>query len=219
MDFHEQSGPQETRYNRPNPSSGNTNRSLMFNVSNGSLYPSSLIPSPSTSRMSAPLVRPLVNQSNYLLTLLCCCHPSVSVCYGCSKPLKVKGYETPAPFDLVVVSQMRREFRHDGKTMNKLGNVYFHANIQCLRCRLALLASIRTSYLLIRKRSRKIWDCDCGDLFEHDKNHSRTVVLFNLPFCSVSHFVLRFFAKAENSKYYTTDSILGWSAWRTSSNY
>lgn len=136
MDLQEQSGSQETRYNRPNPSSGNTNRSLVFNVSNGSLYPSSLIPSPSTSRMSAPLARPLVNQGNYLLTLLCCCHPSVSVCYGCSNPLKVKGYETPAPFDLVVVSQMRREFRHDGKTMNKLGNVYFHANIQCLRYRL-----------------------------------------------------------------------------------
>ena len=113
------------------------------------------------------------------------------MCYGCSKPLKVKGYETPAPFRLVVVSQMRREFRHDGKTINKLGNIYFHANIPFYQqwCKYSL-ASIRTSYLLIRKHLRKIWDCVCGELFEHDKNHSHTVVLFPMPFCSVAHFVL-----------------------------
>ena len=183
----------QTRYNQSNPPSGYTNRSFMFNASDGSPHPSSIISSPSTSLMAVPLARPLVNQGNYLLTLLSCCHPNVSVCYSCSKPLKVQGYQTPAPFDLVVVSQMRREFQHEGKTMNKLGNVYFHANTKCLRSRLPFFSTPMVQiqpcvnpYLLpIHKEALagNVFVVNCSQL---DKNHSFTVVFF-LRHCVLFH--------------------------------
>ena len=55
---------------------------------------------------SQPLPRPCANPGYYILTLLGCCHSSVSVCYGCQQTLKINGQQPPPPFDLVVMTQM-----------------------------------------------------------------------------------------------------------------
>ena len=88
-----------------------------------------------TRSQPPPLPRPCANPGYYIITLLGYCHPSVSVCYGCQQPLKMNGQQTP-PLDLVVLTQMRREYFNNGKRMSKMGNVYFHANMHCLRSRL-----------------------------------------------------------------------------------
>ena len=87
------------------------------------------------------LPRPCPSSGCYILTRLGCCHPGVSVCYGCQQPLKVNGQNTLPPLDLVVITQMRREFFKDGKKMSRMGNVYFHANMHCLRSRLPFFHS------------------------------------------------------------------------------
>ena len=44
----------------------------------------------------------------------------------------------PPPADLVVVTKMRREYAVAGeRRQGKLGNVYFHSNISCIRSKQA----------------------------------------------------------------------------------
>lgn len=91
-------------------------------------------------RLRAPTVPP---QANHVLrpnpapgqvqvALLRNCHANVSVCYGCSKALKPFGRIPEPPLDIVLVTQLKREFMHDGQKREKMGNAYFHLDRKCL---------------------------------------------------------------------------------------
>ena len=48
--------------------------------------------------------------------------------------MKQSGHVPQAPYDLVLVSNMRREYCVDGeKRRSKLSNVYFHFRVKCVR--------------------------------------------------------------------------------------
>ena len=60
------------------------------------------------------------------------CPSKTSVCYGCSQTLKPNGVILNQPHDLVIVSNMEREW-HDGNMVHKkYSNVYFHCCVQML---------------------------------------------------------------------------------------
>lgn len=59
-------------------------------------------------------------------------YANVSVCYGCSKALKPFGRIPDPPLDVVLVTQLKREFMHDGQKRGKMGKAYFHLNRKCL---------------------------------------------------------------------------------------
>lgn len=91
-------------------------------------------------RVRAPTVPP---QANHVLrpnpapgqvqvALLRNCHANVSGCYGCSKALKPFGRIPEPPLDIVLVTQVKREFMHDGQKREKMGNAYFHLDRKCL---------------------------------------------------------------------------------------
>ena len=60
---------------------------------------------------SQPLPRPCANPGYYILTLLGCCHLSVSVCYGCQQTLKINGQQPPSPFDDGNILRIDREYQ------------------------------------------------------------------------------------------------------------
>ena len=90
----------------------------------------------SNSADPVSLPRPCSNPRSYILTLLRFCHASVSVCYGCQQPPKLNGQTPPPPFDLLIMTQMRREYCNNGQKMSRMGNAYFHANMHCMSQRL-----------------------------------------------------------------------------------
>ena len=55
-----------------------------------------------------------------------------SVCFGCGTSLKPGGQIGSPPADLVIVSNMHREWRQDGETRRKAANVYFHCILGCM---------------------------------------------------------------------------------------
>ena len=62
-----------------------------------------------------------------VVTLQQLCDARVSVCYGCSHNFKLNSTTPNAPFDLVVVVKMRREFRQNGlMQFSAPSNTYFH---------------------------------------------------------------------------------------------
>ena len=68
------------------------------------------------------------------VTLLHLCDPRVSVCHDCILPIRSAGGCIPPPADLVVVTKMRCDYLAAGeRRQGKLGNVYFHTNISCIR--------------------------------------------------------------------------------------
>ena len=69
------------------------------------------------------------------VTLLHLCYPRVSTCHGCSQPIRsAGGAHVLPPADLVVVSKMRRAYTVAGeRKQGKMGNVYFHANLSCIK--------------------------------------------------------------------------------------
>eukprot|EP00112_Aurelia_sp_Birch-Aquarium-sp1_P007142 Seg1779.6 transcript_id=Seg1779.6/GoldUCD/mRNA.D3Y31 product="hypothetical protein" protein_id=Seg1779.6/GoldUCD/D3Y31 len=73
---------------------------------------------------------------SYLVTLLRFCHEKTAACYGCSAPLKdLQGQIPPPPKDMVIVTKARRRY-YDPNGMpreGKLGNVYFHFNVDCVK--------------------------------------------------------------------------------------
>jgi hypothetical protein len=69
----------------------------------------------------------------YQLYILHFCPPLTSVCFGCGNPLKPSGTIPSPPGDLVIVSNMAREWMLHGQPMRKMGNVYFHPFEQCVR--------------------------------------------------------------------------------------
>ena len=50
----------------------------------------------------------------------------------CSKALKPFGRIPEPPLDIVLVTQLKREFMHDGQKREKMGNAYFHLDRKCL---------------------------------------------------------------------------------------
>ena len=98
-------------------------------------------PLPQTVPDPVSLPRPCANPGSYILTLLRFCHASVSVYYGCQQPLKVNGQTPPPPFDLLIMTQMRREYCNNGQKMSRMSNAYFHANIHCMSQRLPFFHS------------------------------------------------------------------------------
>ena len=102
-----------------------------------SILPTAGISQHSTHSQPLPLPRPCANPGYYILTLLGFCHPNVSDCYGCQQSLKINGQQTlPPPLDLVVATKMRREYFSNERKMSRMGNVYFHCNMHCLRSKL-----------------------------------------------------------------------------------
>lgn len=83
--------------------------------------------------------RPQTNVASgvFEVWLLKSCDTRVNTCYGCGDALKISGNIPKPPHDLVVASNMRREFFVDGeKRTGKPGHAYFHPNQQCIckRC-------------------------------------------------------------------------------------
>ena len=77
-----------------------------------------------------------INENQFVLSSLSSCDARVSSCYGCDRPLKIimadgsKRIPDP-PFDLVLITKMRREYRKDGeiRKSSEFRNVYFHAQM------------------------------------------------------------------------------------------
>ena len=67
-------------------------------------------------------------KNEFVITLLSLCDKRVSICYGCTHELKYQVAIPAPPFDLVVLTKMRRDYYPDGKKCQPApSNVYFHA--------------------------------------------------------------------------------------------
>ena len=79
--------------------------------------------------------RPNRNPGSFEVTLLHLCDPRVSTCYGCGQPIRSAGMLIPPPSDIVVLTKIaRRDYIIGGeKRQGKLGNVYFHSYLTCIR--------------------------------------------------------------------------------------
>ena len=71
----------------------------------------------------------------FMVSLLHFCPTRVRSCIGCSQTLKPGGRIGLPPHDLVITSRMARQFRSPttGELMHRDANVYFHANIICIK--------------------------------------------------------------------------------------
>ena len=77
-----------------------------------------------------------INENKFVLSSLSSCDARVSSCYGCDRLLKIimvdgsKRIPDP-PFDLVLITKMRREYRKDGeiRESSEFRNVYFHSQM------------------------------------------------------------------------------------------
>lgn len=117
------------------------------------LHPDSVSSSSSSTRQELPL-KPDPPPGLVEVTLLHLCDPRVSTCYGCSQPIRSAGVHVPPPADLVVVTKMRRDFVVAGeKRPGKLGNVYFHAHMSCIR---STLAHFLPSLLTVKTHVRQL---------------------------------------------------------------
>ena len=56
------------------------------------------------------------------------CPEKTKICFGCSQSLKPNGEIQPPPYDLVIVSNMEREWN----SHRRHGNVYFHCCLGCV---------------------------------------------------------------------------------------
>lgn len=85
-----------------------------------------------------PILKPDPPPGLAEVTLLHLCDPRVSICHGYSQPIRLAGAHVPPPADLVVVSKMRHDYTVAGeRRQGKLGNVYFHTNLSCIKNKLA----------------------------------------------------------------------------------
>ena len=75
------------------------------------------------------------HSAGFTISLLHFCHQSVRVCFGCSQSLKPGGDIPNPPHDLTITSKMQRSFCDPvtGEVKSRLGNVYFHLNLNCVR--------------------------------------------------------------------------------------
>ena len=68
-----------------------------------------------------------IKSNEVVLSLVELCDKHVEVCYGCNGPLRVNGVSLPAPYNLVAICKLRREYFKDGmQHYSAPGNVYFH---------------------------------------------------------------------------------------------
>ena len=81
--------------------------------------------------LKPPCPRPQENQ--IFVYLLRFCPQQTSVCFGCGNSLKANRIISPPPLDLVLVSNMMRDWVFGGQLFSKVCNVYFHCHIQCVR--------------------------------------------------------------------------------------
>ena len=102
--------------------------------------PTSIISQPTAVRAfgslpSAPLKQPYPRpQENQIFVyVLRFCPQQTRVCFGCGNSLKANGIISPPPLDLVLVSNMMREWVFGGQLFSKVCHVYFHCHIQCVR--------------------------------------------------------------------------------------
>jgi hypothetical protein len=79
------------------------------------------------------------NAGQFILALLSQCHPLVSGCFGCSGTLKPFGRIPTELQDLVLATEMKRPFIHEGEKRERMGKVYFHASVQCVQRKHAYL--------------------------------------------------------------------------------
>jgi hypothetical protein len=100
------------------------------------VQPSYSLP-PCPPPLQPPVCPPFPNPgpNTFLLYSLRLCHPLTCGCFGCGKTLKPSGVIGEPPGDLVIVSFMPRQFRHEGELHSKEGNVYFHCMTTCVRSR------------------------------------------------------------------------------------
>ena len=75
---------------------------------------------------------PIPSPGAFWIYLLSFCPTQVSTCYGCGASVKPGGRIPEPPYDLVIVSNMMREYRKDGQVLRKQANVYFHCERQCI---------------------------------------------------------------------------------------
>lgn len=88
---------------------------------------------PTSAEVTPPYPSPAPN--TFLLYSLHFCPPLTSVCFGCGNPLKQAGVISDPPGELVIVSNMQRQWIQGGQWSTKPGNVYFHCSIPCVRRR------------------------------------------------------------------------------------
>ena len=69
----------------------------------------------------------------FVIYLLQFCPTQTSMCFGCGNPLRQQDRIPDPPNDLVIVSKMLREWTYQGQARSKIGNVYFHCNLSCIR--------------------------------------------------------------------------------------
>jgi hypothetical protein len=83
--------------------------------------------------------KPDPHPGSFEVTLIHLCDPRVSTCHGCGQRIRTPGMLLPPPTDVVVVTKMRRDYIVAGgeKRQGKLGNVYFHTNLSCIRAKQA----------------------------------------------------------------------------------
>ena len=74
-------------------------------------------------------------QSDLVVILLSLCDKRVSVCYGCANSFRYNGNDPQQPFDLVLVTKLRREYFKDGeKHHSSPSNVYFQVQVDNSFC-------------------------------------------------------------------------------------
>lgn len=82
-------------------------------------------------RQSVPFPNP--NFGQFLIYLLHFCPAKTSMCFGCGNPLRQSDSFPQVTQDLVLVSKMLREWSYQGRAQSKIGNVYFHCDVTCVR--------------------------------------------------------------------------------------
>ena len=87
------------------------------------------IPVSSFSRYLSPA------PDTFVLNLLGLCPPQTSSCFGCRNTLKPGGHIANPPSDLVILSNMKRQWRQEGQILCKSGNVHFHCIPTCVQLR------------------------------------------------------------------------------------
>ena len=113
-----------------------------------------LHPDTSSSTTQGLSLKPDSPPGSAEVTLLHLCDHCVSVLHGCNQPIRSAGAHVPPPADLVVVSKMRRDYTAAGERgQGKMGNVYFHSNISCVRNK---QAHFLPSLLTVRSHVRQL---------------------------------------------------------------
>ena len=98
---------------------------------------------------------PSPQPGTFLIYLLRYCPQQTSVCFGCRASLKPGGAIANSPADLLIVSNMEREWMKDGQVYRKSSNVYFH----CIRdCVLQKQPYFQTNQCIVPEKIAKLLD-------------------------------------------------------------